>query len=86
MTPGRILRGLSRCDNCKRKLVILFMTSIEIKTEIQKVLDQVPESVLEDVLEFLKELRLKSPDQIKLASNLRKILSEDRELLEKLAQ
>jgi mRNA-degrading endonuclease RelE of RelBE toxin-antitoxin system len=62
------------------------MTSIEIKTEIQKVLDQVPESVLEDVLAFLKELQLKSPDQIKLANNLRKILSEDRELLEKLAQ
>jgi hypothetical protein len=62
------------------------MTSIEIKTEIQKVLDQVPENVLEDVLDFLKELQGKSTDQIKLANNLRKILSEDRELLEKLAQ
>jgi len=62
------------------------MTSIEIKTEIQKVLDQVPESVLEDVLDFLKELQNKSADQIKLTNNLRKILSEDRELLEKLAQ
>jgi mRNA-degrading endonuclease RelE of RelBE toxin-antitoxin system len=62
------------------------MTSIEIKTEIQKVLDQVPENVLGDVLDFLKELQSKSPDQIKLANNLRKILSEDRELLEKLAQ
>jgi hypothetical protein len=62
------------------------MTSIEIKTEIQKVLDQVPESVLQDVLDFLKELQTKSADQIKLANNLRKILSEDRELLEKLAQ
>jgi len=62
------------------------MTSIEIKTEIQKVLDQVPENVLEDVLDFLKELQVKSTDQIKLANNLRKILSEDKELLEKLAQ
>jgi mRNA-degrading endonuclease RelE of RelBE toxin-antitoxin system len=62
------------------------MTSIEIKTEIQKVLDQVPENVLQDVLDFLKELQNKSADQIKLANNLRKILSEDRELLEKLAQ
>jgi len=62
------------------------MTSIEIKTEIQKVLDQVPESVLQDVLDFLKELQTKSVDDIKLANNLRKILSEDRELLEKLAQ
>ncbi len=62
------------------------MTSIEIKTEIQKVLDQVPESVLQEVLDFLKGLQNKSVDQIKLADNLRKILSEDRELLEKLAQ
>jgi mRNA-degrading endonuclease RelE of RelBE toxin-antitoxin system len=67
-------------------LINLYMTSIEIKTEIQKVLDQVPENVLGDVLDFLKELQSKSPDQIKLANNLRKILSEDRELLEKLAQ
>ena len=62
------------------------MTSIEIKTEIQKVLDQVPESILQDVLDFLKELQTKSVDDIKLANNLRKIISEDRELLEKLAQ
>ena len=62
------------------------MTSIEIKTEIQKVLDQVPESVLQDILDFLKELQTKSVDDIKLANNLRKIISEDRELLEKLAQ
>jgi hypothetical protein len=62
------------------------MTSIEIKTEIQKVIDQVPENVLGDVLDFLKELQSKSSNEIKLANNLRKILSEDRELLEKLAQ
>jgi hypothetical protein len=62
------------------------MTSIEIKTEIQKVIDQVPDEMLEDVLNFLRDLQRKSTDQIKLASNLRKIISEDRELLEKLAQ
>ena len=62
------------------------MTSVEIKTEIQKVLDQVPENVLEDVLDFVRELQSKSSEQIKLANNLRKILSEDKELLEKLAQ
>lgn len=62
------------------------MTSIEIKTEIQKVIDQVPESVLQDVLDFLKELQTKSVEDIKLANNLKKIISEDRELLEKLAQ
>jgi mRNA-degrading endonuclease RelE of RelBE toxin-antitoxin system len=62
------------------------MTSIEIKTEIKKVLDRVPESVLQDILDFLKELQTKSVDDIKLANNLRRVISEDRELLEKLAQ
>ncbi len=56
-----------------------------IKSEIHKVLDELPESVLQDVLDFLKELQAHSTDEIKLASNLRKILSEDRRLLQKLA-
>ena len=30
------------------------MTKLQIQTEIQKVLDNVPESVLQDVLDFLK--------------------------------
>jgi len=62
------------------------MTAIEIKTEIQKVIDQVPETVLPDVLDFLKELQVKSEDQIKLVNNLKKIISEDRELFQRLAQ
>jgi mRNA-degrading endonuclease RelE of RelBE toxin-antitoxin system len=62
------------------------MTSVQIKKEIQKVLDQVPETVLQDILDFVKELQVQSPDQIKLTNNLRKILSEDKELLQKLAQ
>jgi hypothetical protein len=71
---------------CGIILVKLDMTSIEIKTEIQKVLDQVPENVLQNVLDFLKELQTKSADDRKFANNLRNILSEDKELLEKLAQ
>lgn len=62
------------------------MTKMEIKTEIQKVLDSVPEGVLEDVLDFLKELQVQQEDKVRLTSDLRKILSEDRELLERLAQ
>lgn len=59
---------------------------MEIKTEIQKVLDSVPEGVLQDVLDFLKELQVQQEGKVRLTSNLRKILSEDRELLERLAQ
>ena len=62
------------------------MTAVQIKNEIQKVLDQVPEIVLQDILDFVKELQVQSPDQVKLASNLRKIISEDRGLLQRLAQ
>lgn len=62
------------------------MTKIQIKEEIQKVLDNVPEAVLSDVLDFLKKLQEQPADKIKLTNNLRQILSEDKELLERLAQ
>lgn len=62
------------------------MTKLQIQKELQKILDNVPESVLQDVLDFLKELQERSADKEKLTNNLRQILSEDKELLEKLAQ
>ncbi|MFM1998495.1 MAG: hypothetical protein RL204_442 [Bacteroidota bacterium] len=62
------------------------MTKMQIQSEIQKVLDTVPESVLQDVLNFLKELQDQPAEKVRLTSDLRKILSEDKDLLEKLAQ
>ena len=62
------------------------MTATEIKTEINKVLENVPEGALADVLSYLKQLPLKTPDDIKLTAHLRQILAEDKELLEKLGQ
>ena len=62
------------------------MTTNKIKTEIQKVLDTMPEVVLEDILEYLKTVQSKSVDSVNLSQNMRKILIEDRELLKKLAQ
>lgn len=62
------------------------MTKTQIQSEIQKVLDTVPESVLQDVLNFLKELQDQPAQKVRLTSDLRKILSEDKDLLEKLAQ
>ncbi|MDR6969217.1 hypothetical protein J2X31_003244 [Flavobacterium arsenatis] len=61
------------------------MTAIEIKKEISKALDQVPEKLLVDILDLIKEVQ---SDQSKssLTSNLKKILSEDSDLLDKLAQ
>lgn len=62
------------------------MTTKEIKTEIQKSLDNVPESVLHDILHFLKQAEKQSAESVSLASNLRSILTEDIELLERLAK
>ncbi len=62
------------------------MTKTQLHSEIQKVLESVPENVLQDVLDFLKELQDQPADKIRLTNNLRKILSEDKDLLVRLAQ
>ncbi|WP_347157886.1 hypothetical protein [Pontibacter chitinilyticus] len=62
------------------------MTAKELRTEIQKVLENVPESALEDVLFYLKEVQKETTSTHDNATLLQKILTEDRELLKKLAQ
>lgn len=62
------------------------MTTTEIKIEIQKVLEQVPENLLEDILTILKEVQLEKTTKSTLTSNFNKILAEDSEVLHKLAQ
>ncbi len=62
------------------------MTAQEIKSEIHKSLDKVPESILQDILSLLKQAESQSPGKINLAAKLRTILREDKELLERLAQ
>jgi uncharacterized membrane protein len=58
----------------------------EIKSEIQRSLDNVPESVLMDVLAFLKRAEQEPAEKLDLAVNIRDILDEDRQLLERLAK
>lgn len=62
------------------------MTTKELKSRIQKALDKVPENVLEDILSYLEEIQGKPADKVIMSQRLRKILSEDKDLLEKLAQ
>lgn len=62
------------------------MTVIEIKQEINKALDHVPEKLLIDILDLIKEVQAEKSTGSNLASNLKKILSEDNDLLHKLAQ
>ena len=63
-----------------------FMTTQEIKSEIQKSLDKVPENILQDILDFLKKAENQSSTTVSLAKNMRDILLEDKELLERLAK
>jgi len=62
------------------------MTTVQVKTEIQKVLEQVPEDLLPDILDYLKQIQLQTHDQISLSNNLKKVISEDKELLERLTK
>ena len=62
------------------------MATKEIKEKINHVIDNIPEDVLEDVLIYLKSLTNKSKNKIHLSQNLSKILEEDKNLLERLAQ
>ena len=62
------------------------MTARDIKSEIQKSLDRVPESVLQDVLDFLQKVENQPIEKVNLIRNLRDILTEDKELLERLAK
>jgi len=62
------------------------MTTKDIKSEIQKSLDKVPERVLQDVLNFLKQVENQSIEKVNLTMNLKDILTEDKELLERLAK
>lgn len=59
------------------------MTATQIKTKIQRVLDNVPESALQDALEFLKEFQTSSAEEIRLTNNLRQILTEEKRTLGK---
>lgn len=62
------------------------MTTTEIKKEIHKVLEQVPENLLADILNILKEVQSEKATKSTLTSNFNKILAEDSEVLHKLAQ
>lgn len=62
------------------------MTTVEIKNEIKRTIDDLPDTILEDVLDYLNKLKNTSEDKILLSKNLRSILHEDGELLQRLAK
>lgn len=62
------------------------MTTKQIKSEIEKALDGIPDNVLQEILDYLKLIRGKSADKVKLTKGLRNIIAEDKDLLERLAK
>jgi hypothetical protein len=61
------------------------MSTQEIRKEIHKVVDNMPEDVLQNILDYFKTIEHSSKDRVKLSYNLKKILTEDKLLLQKLA-
>ena len=62
------------------------MSKEEIKYEINKVLDQLSDKSLEEILNLLKGGDIKKTTSIFNPDAINKILSRDKELLQKLAQ
>jgi hypothetical protein len=62
------------------------MTTKQIKSEIEKTLHGIPDNVLQEILDYLKVIRGKSADKVRLTKNLRDIITEDKDLLERLAK
>lgn len=62
------------------------MKTVEVKGEINKIVEQLPDEALWELLTYLRQVEKSTTDDLQLTKNLRKILMEDRELLEKLAK
>ncbi len=59
---------------------------METKQEIMEIVDRLPNDVLTEVLQILRQLQKDSQTKIQLSSNLSTVLKEDRELLKELAK
>ena len=62
------------------------MSKDEIKSEINKVLDRFSDKALSDLLSFLKNIENNQSISLLDISTLEKILTEDEDLLKKLAK
>ncbi len=59
---------------------------MEVKEEIVQIVDKLPDEILEELLQYLRQVEKTSTEKMRLSLNLKTILTEDRELLEKLAK
>lgn len=59
---------------------------MEIKEEIVQIIEKLPEDVLSELLQYLRQVQQSSTEKMLLSIHLNTILTEDRALLEKLAK
>jgi hypothetical protein len=61
------------------------MTTIQLKTEIQKAVDKVPENALPDVLKYINSIPT-NPEKKDVKKIIDRIIEEDAVLLKRLAE
>ncbi len=59
---------------------------MELKEEIVELVNKLPNEVLGELLQYLRQVEKTTVQKKRLSFNLNTILTEDRELLEKLAK
>jgi glutamyl-tRNA reductase len=62
------------------------MTTKDLRKEINRVIQKVPDDFLDDILAYLKDVENKSRNEFDSLKHLKKIFKEDQELLDKLAK
>lgn len=62
------------------------MMKREIKIKIRELIETIPEEHLEGIYQYIQSLKDVPPETIQKTRSLSKIISEDRELLKKLAK
>ncbi|AXI99826.1 hypothetical protein CYPRO_0542 [Cyclonatronum proteinivorum] len=59
---------------------------MELKAEITEIVNNLPDEALEELLAYLKQVEKRTAEKSRRAADLKKILAEDRELLDKLSK
>jgi hypothetical protein len=62
------------------------MSTKELKEAIERKLNEVPDPILQEVLDYLKGFQAKTPEEQKRVIGLKHILDEKRDLLLRLAK
>ena len=59
---------------------------MEIKQEITQIIDTLPEEVLSELVQYLRQVEKASQEKARMSLHLKTILLEDRDVLERLAK